>query len=86
VFTSVFNQETGVGGYVAMESFEGSLDGRPGAFAFLHTATTHGSDRAQEFCVIVPGSGTGRLSSVSGTGGITIDGDGTHRIWFNLSD
>ncbi|WP_324615422.1 DUF3224 domain-containing protein [Streptomyces sp. NRRL S-920] len=35
------------------------------------------------FVVIVPGSGTGELAGITGTGGIAIDPDGTHRIWFD---
>jgi hypothetical protein len=82
LFTSAFDQATGVGTYVAMESFEGSLDGRQGAFNFAHSATTHGTDRSAEYFVIVPTSGTGELAGISGGGGLSIDEDGTHRIWF----
>ncbi|MBJ6998877.1 DUF3224 domain-containing protein [Streptomyces griseofuscus] len=45
LFTAAFDQTTGIGTYVAMESFEGSLCGRPGSFNFAHSATTSGSDR-----------------------------------------
>jgi Protein of unknown function (DUF3224) len=83
VFTSVFDQATGVGTYVALESFEGSLDGRNGAFSFVHLASTSGSDRAGEYFAIVPSSGTGQLAGISGTGGLAIDPDGTHRIWLD---
>ncbi|MFI8181832.1 DUF3224 domain-containing protein [Actinacidiphila glaucinigra] len=44
------------------KTFEGSLDGREGTFDFAHSATTSGSDRASDFFVIVPTSGTGELS------------------------
>jgi hypothetical protein len=44
-FTSAFDQGRGVGTYVAMESFEGTVDGRRGAFAFAHAASTSGVDR-----------------------------------------
>ncbi|MFD8912296.1 DUF3224 domain-containing protein [Streptomyces sp. NPDC059575] len=81
LFTAAFDQAAGVGTYVAMESFEGSLNGYEGAFNFAHSATTTGSDRAAQFFVIVPSSGTGDLTGISGTGGIEIDG--THRIWFD---
>jgi uncharacterized protein DUF3224 len=81
LFTSAFDQETGVGTYVAMESFEGSLDGRSGAFNFAHSATTDGgSARFHELVVIVPGSGTGELAGISGTGRMRIEDDGTHRL------
>jgi hypothetical protein len=83
VFTSAFDQATGVGTYVAMESFEGSLQGRPGAFNFVHSAATSGGDRAQEFFAIVPSSGTGELAGITGGGGMAVDADGTHRIWFD---
>ncbi|MET8816365.1 DUF3224 domain-containing protein [Streptomyces sp. NPDC004549] len=83
LFTAAFDQATGVGTYVAMESFEGSLNGHEGAFNFAHSATTTGSDRAARFFVIVPSSGTGDLTGISGTGGLEIEADGTHRIWFD---
>ncbi|MEU5595089.1 DUF3224 domain-containing protein [Streptomyces sp. NPDC020298] len=85
LFTAAFDQATGVGTYVAMESFEGALHGRGGAFNFVHSATTSGGDRTAEFFTIVPSSGTGELAGISGTGGIAIDTDGTHRIWLDYS-
>jgi Protein of unknown function (DUF3224) len=83
LFTSAFSQESGVGTYVAMESFEGSVNGLAGRFNFAHSATTRGTDRAAEFFVIVPTSGMGKLAGISGTGGLAIDADGTHRIWLD---
>ena len=83
LFTAAFDQTTGVGTYVAMESFEGSLGGKDGAFNFVHSATTSGTDRSAEFFAIVPTSGTGDLAGIVGAGGLAIDSDGTHRIWFD---
>jgi hypothetical protein len=83
LFTAAFDQTTGVGTYLAMESFEGSLFDRAGAFNFAHSATTSGSDRTAEFFIIVPASGTGELAGISGAGGMAVDADGTHRIWFD---
>ena len=83
LFTAAFDQAKGVGTYVAMESFEGSLHGRGGAFNFAHSATTSGSDRTAEFFTIVPSSGTGDLAGISGGGGLAVDADGTHRVWFD---
>ena len=83
LFTAAYDQASGVGTYVAMESFEGTLDGRAGAFNFVHSATTHGGDRRHEHFLIVPASGTGDLAGITGTGGMAIDEDGTHRIWFD---
>ena len=82
-FTSAFDQATGVGTYVAMESFEGTVDGRRGAFNFVHAASTSGSDRSNEFGLIVPGSGTDELAGIEGTVSLRIDSDGTHRMDFD---
>src|SRR6478752_10731698 len=83
LFTAAFDQGTGVGTYVAMESFEGSLNGAAGSFNFVHSATTTGTDRLSEYFAIVPSSGTGELARISGGGGLTVDPDGTHRVWFD---
>jgi hypothetical protein len=85
VFTAAFDQATGVGTYVAMESFDGSLAGAQGTFNFAHLASTHGTDRVDEAFVIVPGSGTGGLTGIAGSGGLTVDADGTHRVWFDYT-
>ncbi|MDT0310036.1 DUF3224 domain-containing protein [Streptomyces sp. DSM 44917] len=83
LFTAAFDQASGVGTYVAMESFEGSLNGRSGTFNYAHSATTSGSDRTAEFFVVVPSSGTGELAGITGSGGMAVDADGTHRVWFD---
>jgi Protein of unknown function (DUF3224) len=83
LFTAAYNQDTGAGTYLAMESFEGTLHGRPGTFNFVHSATTTGADRSAEFFTIVPSSGTGDLAGIRGDGGLTVDADGTHRVWFD---
>jgi hypothetical protein len=83
LFTAAFDQAAGVGTYVAMESFEGTVNGRQGAFNFVHSATTTGTDRSSGYFAIVPSSGTGELAGISGTGDLVIDADGTHRIWLD---
>jgi hypothetical protein len=83
IFTSAFDQTTGVGTYVALESFEGSLHEFTGSFNFIHSASTSGSDRSNEFFLIVPSSGTGDLEGITGSGGLSIDADSIHRIWFD---
>ena len=85
LFTSAFDPERGIGTYVALESFEGSLDGRPGTFNFAHVASTSGTDRSGEFFTIVPGSGTGELAGITGGGALVVDADGTHRMRFDYS-
>jgi hypothetical protein len=83
MFTAAFDQATGTGTYVAMESFEGALNETTGAFNFAHSATTLGEGREGEFFIIVPASGTGALAGITGAGGMTVEADGTHRIWFD---
>lgn len=70
---------------VALESFEGTVGGRNGAFDFAHSPTTADANtaRADKIFRIVPASGTGLLTGIHGTGGMAIDADGTHRIWFD---
>ena len=56
---------SGSGGYVAMESVTGTLDGRKGSFVLQHTGTMNRG--ATELSVtVVPGSGTGELAGISG--------------------
>jgi len=85
LFTSAFDPERGIGTYVAIESFAGSLDGRAGAFNFAHAATTRGVGRSAEYFTIVPGSGTGELAGIEGGGSLDIDDDGTHRMVFDYT-
>ncbi len=83
IFTAAFDPTTGTGTYVAMDSFEGSLDGHRGTFNFVHSASTSGSERSHEFFLIVAASGTGDLSGLTGSGGLAVDADGVHRVWFD---
>lgn len=86
LFSSAFDPARGIGTYVAIEAFEGSLGGVEGTFAFAHAATTTGgNERLHELLVIVPGSGTGGLAGIEGGGGMAVEPDGTHRIWFDYS-
>ncbi len=85
IFTSAFDPELGVGTYVAMEAFEGTLGGHEGTFAFVHSASTSGTDRANEYFLIVPGSGTGGLAGITGTGALEIDAEGVHRMTFDYA-
>ena len=82
-FTAAFDQASRRGSYIAMESFKGTVNGVEGSFNFIHCASTTGVDRSDEFFCIVGGSGTDGLKGISGTGGITIDTDGTHHIWLS---
>lgn len=51
----------------------------------MHSASTSGTDRSNEFFAVVPGSGSGELVGITGTGGLTVEADGTHRIWLEYT-
>jgi Protein of unknown function (DUF3224) len=80
LFTSAYSYATGTGTYLAMESFAGTIAGRSGTVNIAHTATTTGEDRSHHLMVIVPTSGTGELTGITGTGSLDIDPDGTHHF------
>jgi Protein of unknown function (DUF3224) len=62
----------------------GSLHGRTGTFVLQHNATMqHGSDQLN--VVVVPDSGTGQLTGLSGTMNIIIAPDGTHCYAFSYA-
>ncbi|WP_234361940.1 DUF3224 domain-containing protein [Plantactinospora sp. BB1] len=52
-------------GYVASERFTGSIDGRPGTVVFQHAGLDVEPPRT--FGNIVPGTGTGELTGLTGT-------------------
>lgn len=65
------NFKTGSAGYVAMESFTGSLFGKQGGFIMQHSAVMH--QGAENLSVtIVPGSGSGELAGIAGSLSIAI--------------
>jgi hypothetical protein len=66
----------GSAGYVAIERFIGSLDSRQGSFVLQHNGTMNRG--APELTIsVVPDSGTGQLTGLSGTMSIII-ADGHH--------
>ena len=78
------NGEKGTsGGYVALEQFTGTLDGRKGTFILQHSGTLdHG---AQHLTItVVPDSGTGELAGLTGELSITI-AEGKHSYDFEYS-
>ena len=70
----------GSAGYVAMERFSGSLDGRSGSFVLQHSATM-ARGTAQQPVTVVPDSGSGQLAGLAGTMTIQISG-GKHSYDF----
>jgi hypothetical protein len=73
----------GSAGYVAIERVTGTLSGRSGSFVFQHTGTmTRG---AQQLAItVVPDSGTGALTGISGVFNLNIV-DGKHFYEFEYS-
>jgi hypothetical protein len=70
---SVLDQTKGSGGYVALERVTGTLQGRSGSFVLQHNATMN-RGVPQLNVVVVPDSGTGELSGISGSMTIRIEG------------
>lgn len=67
----------GSGTYVAMEIVSGTLAGKKGTFALVHTGTMQGGK--QDLSInVVPDSGTGELAGISGKLSIIIAPDGKH--------
>ena len=71
------------GGYVALEEFTGTLDGRKGSFILQHSGTMI-SGTPQLTITVVPDSGTGELKGLTGKMNITI-ADGKHSYNFEYT-
>jgi hypothetical protein len=67
----------GSGSYVAVERVTGKLHGKSGSFALAHKGTMAG-DKQQMDITVVPDSGSGELTGISGTLKIIITADGKH--------
>jgi hypothetical protein len=73
----------GSAGYVAMEKVTGTLHGRTGTFMLQHTGTMNRGTPSLSITV-VPDSGTGALSGLTGSMQIVID-DKRHSYIFDYS-
>jgi hypothetical protein len=71
------------GGYVALEIVTGSLKGRTGTFVLQHSATMN-RGVPQLSITVVPDSGTGQLTGLTGKMNITI-ADGKHSYDFEYT-
>jgi Protein of unknown function (DUF3224) len=80
---SFMNREAGSGGYVALERVTGTLNGHSGSFVLEHTATMDQGAPMLNI-IVVPGSGTGDLSGISGTMKIRIE-SGKHFYDFDYT-
>jgi hypothetical protein len=69
---------TGQAGYVALEVFEGTIDGHPGTVALQQSGLMSDGNQVLHYD-LVPGSGTGGLAGISGSVALSID-EGTHRV------
>ena len=63
---AAFTATPGSAGYVAIEHFTGTVDGKSGAFALQHSGVMSKGD-AHLSVTIVPDSGAGELIGISGT-------------------
>lgn len=78
------NPKQGAAGYVAIEVVTGTLGGKHGSFALQQMATMDKSGRNISV-VVVPGSGTGELTGISGTFHIEIaNGQHSYDLEYNL--
>jgi Protein of unknown function (DUF3224) len=66
----MFYAADGTSSYVTMMLITGTLDGRSGSFVLAGTGTYDGTTATGE-STVVPGSGTGGLTGISGSAGST---------------
>ncbi len=69
---AAFTSTPGSAGYVAIEHFTGSVAGKSGSFVLQHSGVMDKGD-AGLTVIIVPDSGSGELTGISGT--MTLDND-----------
>ena len=73
----------GSAGYVALERVTGKLQGRSGTFVLLHSATMK-RGAPESTVTVVPDSGTGELTGLSGSMRIKVAPDGAHSYEFDF--
>lgn len=76
----LMNKEIGSGGYVALEKFEGTVEGKKGSFCLQHSSTMDRGNPQQKI-QIVPDSGTEELKAIKGEMQIEIT-EGQHYYFF----
>ena len=69
----------GVFGYVGLDHFKGTLDGRAGSFVYQH-GEMHDQGGRRPFGFIVTGSGTGALAGLRGDVLISVSPGGAHQV------
>ncbi len=73
----------GSAGYVALERVTGKLQGRSGSFVLLHSATMK-RGAPESTITVVPDSGTGELTGLTGSMRIKVAADGAHSYEFDF--
>ena len=73
----------GSAGYVAIEKVSGTLHGRTGTFILQHTGTMN-RGVPQLIITVVPDSGTGQLTGITGNFTVNID-EGKHSYEFEYT-
>lgn len=79
VMLSGGDPQTGEAGYVALEVFRGSIDGRQGSVMLQQFGSMTGGGQVLYY-EVVPGSGTDELAGVTGIVDLTVDPDGSHHV------
>jgi Protein of unknown function (DUF3224) len=77
ILLSAGDPKGGSAGYVAVETVSGKLGDREGRFVFQQFGTMLAGTQTLHY-EVVPGSGEGDLSGITGRLRLTIDDDGTH--------
>ena len=78
VMLSAGDPGAGAAGYVAIETVRGRLGEQEGSFALQQFGSMHDGSQTLYY-EVVPGSGSGQLTGITGRLHLDIDGDGTHR-------
>jgi hypothetical protein len=81
---SMMDREKGSGGYVALERVTGKLEGKSGSFVLQHNATMN-RGVAEMNIIVVPDSGTGELTGISGSMKMRIETGGKHFYDFDYT-
>jgi hypothetical protein len=74
---SAGDPRAGAAGYVAIETVRGRLREREGGFALQQFGSMYDGAQILHY-EVVPGSGSGQLTGITGTQQLDIDADGTH--------
>lgn len=83
VMLSAGDPSSGTAGYVAIERFDGTLDGKYGEFTLQQFGSMAGGSQELRY-EIVPGSGIGELHGIRGVVHLSVN-DGVHEVQLRYS-